>query len=164
MLGLLLCARAMEGSAAIGARRSLRAAGWFGPSEFHKQLDIARPDHQVHRDSNPNKAMISNPSDFCRGAEVDSDQSIAANPAERGQDPPTINVIRLRALVAHDAGSTVHAQSPSTVLLNALSADYFQACHIPRSLAVGDEARDRDWVSRTFRGARRVVVYCAHPR
>ena len=31
-----------------GARRSLREAGWFGPSEFSKQIDITKPEHAVH--------------------------------------------------------------------------------------------------------------------
>jgi len=29
-------------------RRSLAEAGWFGPSEFHKQIDITKPEHSVH--------------------------------------------------------------------------------------------------------------------
>ena len=33
----------------FGARRSLHEAGWFGPSEFHKQVDITSPEHAAHR-------------------------------------------------------------------------------------------------------------------
>lgn len=36
---------------AAGVRRSLRAAGWFGPTEFHKQIDITMPEHTVHREA-----------------------------------------------------------------------------------------------------------------
>ena len=54
MLARLACAVLSLGSAADalrlgGARRSLREAGWFGPSEFHKQIDITKPEHEVHR-------------------------------------------------------------------------------------------------------------------
>jgi hypothetical protein len=65
-----------ERSAAVGVRRSLRAAGWFGPTEFHKQIDITKPEHAVHR-------AAADPKESTASAKAEVKKGKAATPARK---------------------------------------------------------------------------------